>query len=136
MSCGGNKISISFCPVPSTEVQAEIAALSVTTAEPGKKLETTPEGGKRPKFGSQPNFNWKFDFKKELSQLPFPINMGEVKMTELQQKRFIELIYDQQSVFSLCDEDLGLCDRLKHNSHNNGQAHILATSYDSGSATS
>ena len=40
--------------------------------------------------------------------------MGEVNMNELQQKRFLELIYDNQSVFSLCDEDLGLCDRLKH----------------------
>ena len=35
-------------------------------------------------------------------------------MTESQQKRFIELIYNHQSVFSLCDEDLGLCDHLKH----------------------
>ena len=35
-------------------------------------------------------------------------------MNELQQKRFLELIYDNQGVFSLCDEDLGLCDRLKH----------------------
>ena len=50
----------------------------------------------------------------ELSRLPFPVNMGEVNMSELQQKRFLELIYDNQSVFSLCDEDLGLCDRLKH----------------------
>ena len=32
----------------------------------------------------------------------------------MQQKRFLELIYDHQGVFSLCDEDLGLCDRLKH----------------------
>ena len=40
--------------------------------------------------------------------------MGEVNMSELQQKRFLELIYDNQSIFSLCDEDLGLCDRLKH----------------------
>ena len=31
-----------------------------------------------------------------------------------QQKCFLELVYDHQSVFSLCDEDLGLCDRLKH----------------------
>ena len=114
MSHDGNKINISFCPVPSTEVQAEIAAVSVTKAEPGKKLEMTHEGGERLKFGSRPNFNWKFDFKKELSQLPFPVNMGEVEMTESQQKRFIELIYDHQSVFSLCDEDLGLCDCLKH----------------------
>ena len=35
-------------------------------------------------------------------------------MNELQQKQFLELIYDNQSVFSLCDEDLGLCDHLKH----------------------
>ena len=31
-----------------------------------------------------------------------------------QQKRFLELVYDHQSIFSLCDEDLGLCDHLKH----------------------
>ena len=35
-------------------------------------------------------------------------------MTESQQKRFIKLIYDHQSIFSLCDKDLGLCDHLKH----------------------
>ena len=28
--------------------------------------------------------------------------------------RFLELIYDNQAVFSLCNEDLGLCDCLKH----------------------
>ena len=52
MSCDGNKINITFCPVPSTEVQAEIAAVSVTKAEPGKKLEMTHDGGERPKFRS------------------------------------------------------------------------------------
>ena len=26
----------------------------------------------------------------------------------------MELIYNNQSLFSLCDEDLGLCDHLKH----------------------
>ena len=115
MSHDGNKINISFCPVPSTEVQAEIAAVSVTKAEPGKKLEMTNEGGERLKFGSRPNFNnLNFDFEKELSWLPFPVNIGEVEMTESQQKRFIKLIYDHQSIFSLCDKDLGLCDCLKH----------------------
>ena len=29
-------------------------------------------------------------------------------------KQFLNLIYDHQTVFSLHDEDLGLCDRLKH----------------------
>ena len=116
MSRDGNKINISFCPVPSTEVQAEISAVSVNTAEPGNnpKQTTDSEGGERPKFGSRPDFNRNFDFDKELGQLPFPVNMGEVEMTELQKKQFIRLIYDHQSVFSLCDEDLGLCDRMKH----------------------
>ena len=41
MSHDGNKINIKFCPVPSTEVQAEISAVSVTTAEPGNKLKMT-----------------------------------------------------------------------------------------------
>ena len=35
-------------------------------------------------------------------------------MSKAQQIRFLELIYDNQSVFSLCDEDLGLCDCLKY----------------------
>ena len=35
-------------------------------------------------------------------------------MSKSQQVRFLELIYDNQSVFSLCNEDLGLCDCLKH----------------------
>ena len=53
MSHDGNKINISFCPVPSTEVQAEIVAVSVTKAEPGKTPEKTKEeGGERLKFGS------------------------------------------------------------------------------------
>ena len=35
-------------------------------------------------------------------------------MSKAQQIRFLELIYDNQSVFSLCDKDLGLCDCLKY----------------------
>ena len=35
-------------------------------------------------------------------------------MSKDQQVRFLELIYDNQVVFSLCNEDLGLCDHLKH----------------------
>ena len=37
-----------------------------------------------------------------------------MKLSLSQQKHFLELVYDHQSVFSLCDEDLGLCDQLKH----------------------
>ena len=35
-------------------------------------------------------------------------------MSKEQQVRFLKLIYNNQVVFSLCDEDLGLCDCIKH----------------------
>ena len=71
--------------------------------------------GEKPKFGSQPNYSSPvFDFDKELGRLPFLLNLGKVEMSKEQQVRFLELIYDNKSVFSLCDEDLGLCDRLKY----------------------
>ena len=84
----GGQINISFCPVPSTEVQAEIVAVGVKTAEPGNNSEMTTktERGERLKFGPRPNFNRKFNFDKELGRLPFPVNMGEVEMTESQKK--------------------------------------------------
>ena len=79
MSHYGNNVKISFCPVPSTELQTEIMAVSVTNAEPDTPKKTN-EGGERLKFGSQPDFNnLNFDFEKELSQLPFPVNTGKWK---------------------------------------------------------
>ena len=115
MSHDGNDIKVSFCLMPSSEVQAEILSQGVNSMVSDTATLNQHEGGERPKSGPQPNFNDPdFDFKQELSRLPFPVNMGEINMNELQQKQFLELIYDNQSVFSLCDEDLGLCDRLKH----------------------
>ena len=40
--------------------------------------------------------------------------MGDMEMSFKQQKQFLNLIYDHQTVFSLHDEDLGLCDWLKY----------------------
>ena len=95
--------------------KAEILSQGVSGMVSDTGTQNRHEGDERPKFGPRPNFNNpEFDFKQELSRLPFPVNMGEVNMSELQQKQFLELIYDNQSVFSLCDEDLGLCDCLKH----------------------
>ena len=57
MSRDGNNIKVSFCPVPTPEVQAEILATSVTDNTKTKTDNTTPnktqreEQGKRPKFG-------------------------------------------------------------------------------------
>ena len=57
MSHDGNNIKVSFCPVPTPEVQAEIMAASVTENTKTKTNKTTlnesqnKEQGKRPKFG-------------------------------------------------------------------------------------
>ena len=118
MSHDGNEVKVSFCPVPTPDVQADILSVGVTKAEikPGETDMTKGgEQGERPKFGPRPKFNSKnFDFKQELVQLPFPVNIGEVELLPSQQKHFLELVYDHQSIFLSCNEDLGLCDQLKH----------------------
>ena len=105
-------------PVPTPDVQADVLSVSVTETESkaGESVMTKGgEQGERPKFGPRPKFDSKaFDFKQELVRLPFPVNIGEVELSLSQQKHFLELVYDHQSVFSLCNEDLGLCDQLKH----------------------
>ena len=118
MSRDGSEVQVLFQPVPTPDVQADIFSVGATeTEKEARELKTTNrvEQEERPKFGPRPKFNSKnFDFDKELVRLPFPVNFGEVELSPLQQKRFLELIYDHQGIFSLCDEDLGLCDCLKH----------------------
>ena len=56
-----------------------------------------------------------FDFMPEIDHLPFKLNMGTtVEMTHEQQSWFINIIYDHPEVFSLHDEDLSFCDKIKH----------------------
>ena len=118
MSHDVGEVQVSFCPLPTLDVQADVLSVSVTKTEmKAREMDMTKGGeqGERPKFGPRPKFNSKdFDFKQELAQLPFPVNIGEVELLPLQQKCFLELAYDHQSIFSLCNEDLGLCDHLKH----------------------
>ena len=112
MSHNGDEVTVSFHPVPSPGVQEEILTSAVNNSQTSDKSKETSE---RLKFGPQPHFNNpNFDFAKELEWLLFPVNLGEVEMTRAQQIRFLQLVYDHQSVFSLCDEDLDLCDHLKH----------------------
>ena len=118
MSRDGGEVQVLFQPVPTPDVQADIFSVNTTKTEKEARDKEMTKGGKqeeRPKFGPRPKFNSKdYDFKKELVRLPFPLNIGEVELSLSQQKCFLELIYDHQSIFSLCDEDLGLCDCLKH----------------------
>ena len=87
----------------------------MSTENPDAVRENGTSGEKPKKFGPRPDFSSpNFDFVKELDKLPFPLNLGKVELSKDQQVRFLELIYNNQSVFSLGDEDLGLCDCLKH----------------------
>ena len=74
------------------------------------------EKAERPSFGTRPDTKSPhFDFKKELDQLPFELNIGEDPLTHEQQVCLIDLIYDHTEVFSLFDRDLAFCNALKHN---------------------
>ena len=119
MSHDGNQVHVSFCSVPMPEVQAQIfssgvnADPSLNCGNPNVSAGKEPE--EKPKFGPHPESNsLDFDFKKELEWLPFPVNIGEVELSQSQKIQFLELVYDHQGVFSLCNEDLGLCDCLQH----------------------
>ena len=113
-----NEIEVNFVQDPPEDLQQDILTDNLGC---GKEMgESTKESSKceeeeKPSFGTPPDFeSEQFDFKKELKRLPFTINIGEAPLTLEQQKRFIRLIYEYQSVFSLYDGDLGFWDRLKH----------------------
>ena len=67
LSHDGKDVNISFCPVPTPEVQEEIFLASTSVAQTGDSNQTnqTKDQGEKPKFGSWPKFNSPhFDFKK------------------------------------------------------------------------
>ena len=71
MSCDGGEVQVSFCPVPTPDVQVDVLSVSVTKTEnkAGEMVMTNRgEQGERPKFGPRPKFNSKdFNFKQELA---------------------------------------------------------------------
>ena len=90
----GDNIQISFSPVAPDSIR--VRSEQVETARPDVESEN-------------------FDFKAEIDHLPFKLNMGTtVEMTHEQQSQFINIIYDHPEVFSLHDEDLGFCNKIKH----------------------
>ena len=67
-----------------------------------------------PTFGPHPNNQADFDFKKEVEHLPSKLNLGDAPLDREHQARFIDLIYSNQEVFSVYDEDMGYCNQLIH----------------------
>ena len=90
MSRDGSDVQVLFQPVPTPDVQANIFSVNVTQTEKeagDKKMTEGIDQEERPKLGPRPKFNSKnFDFNKELAQLPFPVNYGEVELSPPQQK--------------------------------------------------
>ena len=74
---------------------------------------TKPSAEPCPTFGPHPNTSAAdFDFQQEVECLPFKLNLGDVPLDKEHQARFINLIYSNQEVFSLHDEDLCYCNKF------------------------
>ena len=107
----GDNIQISFSPVApdSMRVGSEQVKTVTSNIDP-------PTSNGKPSFGPRPDVESEnFDFKAEIDRLPFKLNMGTtVEMTHEQQSQFINIIYDHPEVFSLHDEDLSFCNKIKY----------------------
>ena len=107
----GDDVNISFLSVvPNTiRVPLEQVEAICTDISPPSFID-------EPTFGPKPNTQAAdFDFEAEVQCLPFKLNLGdEPNMTHVQQGQFIGFIYDHPDVFSLHDEDLRLCDWIRH----------------------
>ena len=99
---------MAFQPIPLADIMAAVKSVH---NEPGTKTSAEP----CPTFGPHPNTSAAdFDFQQEVECLPFKLNLGDVPLEKEHQARFIDLIYSNQEVFSLHDEDLGYCNKLTH----------------------
>ena len=103
---------MAFQPLPPADIMATVQVVHNEPAtKPSKEANDEPHS----KFGPHPNTKVAdFDFQKEVEHLPFKLNLGDVHLDKKHQAKFIDLIYSNQEVFSLHDEDLGSCDRLTH----------------------
>ena len=107
----GDNSHISFSSIAPDSIRVRSEQVESTTPDI-----TPPTSDEKPPFGPRPNVKaTNFDFQAEINCLPFKLNMGTmVDMTCEQQSQFINLIYDHPEVFSLHDEDLGFCNKIKH----------------------
>ena len=107
----GDVANISFLPVVPNTIRVQVEQVEATPTDM-----STPNSNQKPVFGLRPDTqSADFDFEAEVKCLPFKLNLGEeAKLTCIQQGWFIDLIYDYPEVFSLHNEDLRFCDRIKH----------------------
>ena len=111
MEVKGDVAKVSFLPVVPNTIRVQVEQVEATSTDTA-----TPDPQEKLVFGPRPNTqSANFDFQAEVKWLPFKLNLGdEANLTCIQQSRFIDLIYDHPEVFSLHDEDLGFCNRIRH----------------------
>ena len=111
MEVEGDVAKVSFLPVVPDTIRVQVEQVEATSTDPA-----TPDPQEKPVFGPRPDIqSANFDFEAEVKWLPFKLNLGdEANLTCIQQSQFIDLIYDHPEVFSLHDEDLGFCNRIRH----------------------
>ena len=77
-----------------------------------QQKETIPE--EYPKFGERPDTGKAYDFKERGSVVTISIQPGYAPFTKEQHDWLINLVYNNQHVFSLHDEYLGFCNKFIH----------------------
>ena len=105
-------------PVPPEDLQEENLSneTEVNQETNDNSSKNAPsEKDEKPTFGIRPDTkDPDFDFRKELEQLPFELNIGDAPLTREQQACLIDVIYNHTEVFLLFHGDLGFCNVLKH----------------------
>ena len=109
-----DEITISFLLAPPHEGQEQVEKNTVEVEEnpdPPKEINVPVE---YPMFGERPDTGKAYNFENEIDWLPFKFNLRDASFTKEQQDQLLKLIYDNQHVFSLHDEDLGFCIKPAH----------------------
>ena len=68
----------------------------------------------QPTLGPHPNTSSNYNFEDKVLWLPFKFNLGDVPLNKEQKDWLLNLIYENNEVFSLHDEDLWFFDKLAH----------------------
>ena len=108
-----NSIKMRYQPIPLADIRAGLNHIGASENNQGDQLPKEPEDP-HPKFDPKPDLDRDIDFQKVDECLPFWLNMGDAPLNEKQGKWLLDIIYANQEVSSLSDEDLGLCDHLYH----------------------
>ena len=109
MSQEGSEINISCQPVPPWEIKVWLTHMLWKWP---RKKSILPENSLS-MFKTEPDMNKEYDFQNEIVWLPFQFNMVDTTFSK-QQDQLINLVYNNQQIFSLHDDELGYYDKCAH----------------------